>query len=152
MSDPKKKKKFLEIPRYIGDRDSFREFVRLNLKYPPEALEKGIQGVVHVWYVVNDKGRVLSVEVEKGLGYGCDEEAVRLVRLMRFSQVKNRGMKVTSRNKARIEFRLPPKPAPVQKISYEVKGQEQTKPDSPQPKPAGSYTITIKLNKPDGQA
>jgi TonB family protein len=154
MSDQHKKKKFLDLPRYIGDRDSFREFVRVNLKYPAEAMEKGIEGVVHLWYVVNDNGRVLSVEVEKGLGYGCDEEAERLVRLMRFSKVKNRGLKVTSRNKARIEFKMPPKPAPVPKISYEIKPKSEpveSNPEKKEPLTQHSYTITIKVNSPGGK-
>jgi len=100
-------KKFLKRPEYPGGKEAFRQYVKSNLKYPEEALEKGIGGIVYLSARIDDNGEVSDVEVERGIGGGCDEEAVRLISSVHFGKVKNRGLRVTTRKKFRIEFRLP---------------------------------------------
>ena len=84
-----------------------------------------------------------DVVVKKGIGYGCDEEAVRVISLLKYEPAHNRGFRVRSTLRTRIFFRLPAAPAPV--IAYSVvKEKEKQKPAG---KPAGNnsygYTITI---------
>jgi len=57
----------------------FFEYVTENLRYPEEAKKAGIQGKVFVQFIVDDKGKLTKVQAVKGIGGGCDEEAVRVL-------------------------------------------------------------------------
>jgi TonB family protein len=100
-------KKFLKRPEYPGGKTAFKEYVKKNLVYPEEALEKGVEGVVHLSARIDDNGHVSEVAVEKGIGSGCDEEAQRLIKNVQFGTVKNKGVRVKTRQRFRIEFKLP---------------------------------------------
>lgn len=105
--DYHKKKKFLNTPKYPGGSAAFREFISGNLRYPEDAMQKGIQGSVIVGYEVLDTGEVNNAHIIKGLGYGCDEEALRLINMLRFEKVKNRGVRLTMSTKTTIHFHIP---------------------------------------------
>ena len=136
-SNHKKKKQFLNLPQYIGGSQAFKEFVANNLTYPAEALEKIIEGSVIIEYEISDEGVVLNPRVFKGIGFGCDEEAIRVVSLLRFEKVKNRGMRVRMTTKTTIHFRLP-----GLKISYSVPEKSVVK-DEGKGSGAGTYEYTI---------
>ena len=102
-----KAKKFINKAQYPGGRIALIEFVKENLVYPQAALNRRIEGKVLVKYEVNEKGIVHSIKIVNGLGYGCDEEAMRLVQLLRYPEVKNRGLKVNTKFKISIQFKLP---------------------------------------------
>lgn len=106
-SNSSKKKSFIKLPQYPGGKNAFKEFVSQNLKYPEEAITNGIEGVVHAEYEVNDHGKVTDVRIKKSIGFGCDEETIRLLSMMVYEPVHNRGMRVKSKVKARIPFKLP---------------------------------------------
>lgn len=59
-----------------------RSFIQENLRYPDEALERGVQGKVMVRFVVQPDGSLANIQVVKSLGSGTDEEALRVVRNM----------------------------------------------------------------------
>ncbi|HRZ78028.1 MAG TPA: hypothetical protein P5248_11710, partial [Bacteroidales bacterium] len=82
----------------------------------------------------------------RGLGHGCDEEALRLVRLLRYGKAKNRGLRVKASMSTRIHFKLPPRPA----ITYEVKRSTPQPAAGEQKTPAATegHTITWTLNIP----
>ncbi|MBE0640118.1 MAG: energy transducer TonB [Bacteroidales bacterium] len=144
MSENKKDKKFINLPKYPGGKAAFQEFVRKNLRYPKEALENKIEGAVHVRYRVDGLGRVLDVEVTHGIGYGCDEEAMRVVWLLKYEKAKNRGLRVTASMKTRINFKLP-EAAPIQ-IDYVTKPKPAEKSPTPPPKSGGqTYGYTIEF-------
>lgn len=65
----------------VGDLTTFNKYVKENLRYPREAQKRGIKGVVYVSFVINKKGQIVKdkVKVVKGLGYGFDEAAIRLI-------------------------------------------------------------------------
>jgi TonB family protein len=107
LSDHHKKKRFLNLPKYFGGNKAFREFIAENLRYPEAALEAKVEGSVIVEYDVHDNGVVKNAHVLKGLGYGCDEEAIRVVGLLQYEKVKNRGIRVKLTSKTTINFRLP---------------------------------------------
>ena len=71
-----------EMPKYIGGEDARITFLINNINYPKSAKEAGIQGTVYVTFVINTEGDVVDVKVLRGIGGGCDEEAIRVVSLM----------------------------------------------------------------------
>jgi len=87
---------------YPGGEKARMEFLSKNIRYPTMARESGIQGRVHVTFVVEKDGSVTDVVVTRGIGGGCDEEAVRVVRLMpKWIPGKQRNKPV------RVQFNLP---------------------------------------------
>ena len=71
-----------EMPQFPGGEKAMMEYVAKNVKYPQEAKDKEIQGRVFVGFVVEKDGSVSTVKVLRGIGGGCDEEAVRVVSSM----------------------------------------------------------------------
>lgn len=69
-----------KIPEYPGGIDKFRDYLRDNIKYPPMANEAGIQGTVYVNFTVEKDGSLTDVRVERKVGSGLDEEAMRVIR------------------------------------------------------------------------
>ncbi len=125
MEKDKKKTRFVYQPEYPGGPREFTKFLYSNLRYPKEALANRIEGVVYMEYDIDNKGIVVATRVLKGLGYGCDEEAARLIKMLRFTVAKNRGIHVLFHQKVRVKFKLPeekplPLPAPQQQqpVSY----------------------------------
>lgn len=138
-----KKKNFLKTPKYPGGSAAFRAFITDNLTYPDEALQKGIQGSVIVGYDVMDTGEVANVHIIKGLGYGCDEEAIRLIGLLRFEKVKNRGVRLTMSTKTTLHFHLPGIVFSYSNPENSAANQEQTQ-ENPKSEPVTyNYTITF---------
>ena len=70
------------MPEYPGGDQAMMQFVAENVKYPQEAIDKEISGRVMVGFVVEKDGSISDVKVVKGIGGGCDEEAVRVVNAM----------------------------------------------------------------------
>jgi protein TonB len=74
--------------------------------YPKEAMEAKIQGMVVVSGVINEKGIVTSVKVEKSLGYGCDEAAMKALKETKFTPGENKGKLVKVRVALPVKFQL----------------------------------------------
>lgn len=68
-----------QMPEFNGD---LRAFLGSKLRYPDQAREAGIEGKVFVRFVVNEDGDITGTEVMRGIGGGCDEEAMRVVNAM----------------------------------------------------------------------
>jgi periplasmic protein TonB len=91
-----------EPPTFPGGDAALYKWLGENLKYPEEAKELGIQGRVFVSFVVEPDGSASNVVVKRGIGGGCDEEAIRIVKAMpKWSPGKQRGQPV------RVQFNLP---------------------------------------------
>lgn len=142
----KKSKKFLKKPLYKGGKKALDLFIKNNLKYPEKAHRDRIEGKVLIEYTVNDNGEIIKSEVLKGIGYGCDEEAQRLVELLRYQKVRNRGVISTFKYKLSINFKLPKKQKNQQiQLNYNIvptKKVETAKEEETSKKMG--YTITIK--------
>ena len=69
-------------PEYVGGMDAFYKYLTDNLRYPEQAKADNIQGRVLIRFVVMNDGSIVNVEVARGIGGGCDEEAVRVVKAM----------------------------------------------------------------------
>lgn len=90
------------MPVYPGGDEARVKFIIQNVKYPQAAKEKGIQGTVLVSFIVEADGAVADVKVVRGVGSGCDEEAMRVVKLMpKWTPGKQSGKAV------RVQFNMP---------------------------------------------
>lgn len=91
-----------EMPAFPGGEAKLMEYVAKNVKYPQIARETGVQGRVYVNFVVEPDGSVSNVSVLRGIGGGCDEEAIRVVKSMpKWKPGKQRGKAV------RVSYMLP---------------------------------------------
>ena len=127
MNKPKKEKKFLLHPEYPGGRKALREFISAHLQYPEDALQQLIEGFVTVAYQVTDEGEIESVRIIKGLSPSCNEEAMRVVKLLKYSKVYNHGVRLKSNHKINIHFQMIPVKQKTMQISYTVKPSPQSK-------------------------
>lgn len=92
---------------FNGGRTALVKFVSENLQYPNKARRMGIEGRVFLSAVIEKDGSVTNVQVLKGIGAGCDEEAVRVVsKLPNWIPAKQRGRPVRSRITVPIIFAL----------------------------------------------
>jgi protein TonB len=71
-----------EMPQFPGGEIALFKYLSENIKYPPIARENGISGKVYVTFVVDEQGKIKDAKVVRGIGGGCDEEALRVVRGM----------------------------------------------------------------------
>ena len=71
-----------EMPKFPGGEKALMDYVSNNVKYPEEAKNKNIAGRVFVSFVVEKDGSIGEVKVLRGIGGGCDEEAVRVIKGM----------------------------------------------------------------------
>ena len=67
------------MPEFMGGDAAMMKYLQRHLKYPTQALKAGVEGRVYVAFTVNPDGAISDVEVLKGLGYGTDEEASRVI-------------------------------------------------------------------------
>jgi periplasmic protein TonB len=94
-------------PQPKGGMAAFYEYVGKNLKYPAQARRMGIEGKVFVEFVVDKDGTITDVKAIKGIGAGCDEEAIRVIQLApKWSPGKQRGRPVKVRMILPITFKL----------------------------------------------
>ena len=90
-----------------GGMGAFYKYVQDKMKYPPQARRMGIDGKVFVEFVVNKDGSISDVRAVKGIGAGCDEEAVRVVQSApSWTPGKQRGKPVKQRMVLPITFKL----------------------------------------------
>ena len=146
MEKDKKKTKFIHQPEYPGGPKELTKFIYAHLRYPQAAFDAGVEGTVLVEYDIDYQGNVFATRVLHSVGSGCDEEASRVVRLLKFDVPKNRGVHVVFHQKARVQFKKPqPQPAPEMQVSYTVSNApEPAKKETP--KEGGvTYTYTINL-------
>ena len=68
-----------KAPKPLGGEDHFMRTMYSGLNYPPQAREKGIQGKVVVRMVINEFGMLVDSGVQTGIGWGCDEEALKAI-------------------------------------------------------------------------
>jgi TonB family protein len=69
-------------PEFVGGQAKMYQYLGENIKYPAAAQRANISGRVFVKFVVEDDGSIGDVKVMKGIGFGCDEEAIRVVKSM----------------------------------------------------------------------
>jgi protein TonB len=94
-------------PQPKGGMAAFYEYVGKKLKYPAQARRMGIEGKVFVEFVVDKDGTITDVKAIKGIGAGCDEEAIRVIQTApKWNPGKQRGRPVKVRMILPITFKL----------------------------------------------
>ncbi len=66
------------LPTFKGGMQAFGQFLPANLHYPSEALDNGVEGQVVLQFVIEKDGSVTEAKAVRGIGSGCDEEALRV--------------------------------------------------------------------------
>jgi protein TonB len=94
-------------PNPPGGMSGWNKYLSDNLKYPTQARRMGVEGTVIVVFVINTDGSIQDVEVLRGIGGGCDEEAVKIVKSApKWEPGKQRGKPVRTRMRLPIRFKL----------------------------------------------
>ena len=166
MHKEKKDKHFLNKPTYPGGPKALKAFITENIQHPAEAIAAKVEGFVSLKYSIDPKGNVIDVRIVSGLSHGCNEEAIRLVKLLKFSEAKNRGVRAIFHKDLTIHFRMPKEPATIkipitqptakvvqpqqaeQEIVYVVSLSKQKLPMEEEPQQSqsgGSYHYTINI-------
>ena len=141
MNDNHKEKQFIKKPEYPGGKTALTKYINENLQYPADALEQKVEGIVRVWYEVNDNGEVEDAKIVRSLSPSCDKEALRLVRSLRYNRPKNHNLRVKSSFHINIHFHLK---EVTQQLAYSYTPTPEKKPEKPQqPQIVYSYTINI---------
>lgn len=90
------------MPKLIGGLAGLQK----KIKYPELARQAGIEGRVYIEFIVNKQGRVVDPKVVRGIGGGCDQEALKVVKQARFVPGMQRGRPVNVRYSLPIVFKL----------------------------------------------
>ena len=91
-----------KMPEFPGGPDGLSNFLTKNIKYPSKALKKGVEGKVYAQFIVEKDGSVSDIKIIRGIGSGCDEETIRVIKLMpNWTPGAQRGKPV------RVRFVLP---------------------------------------------
>lgn len=154
MARQKSENHFIKGAVYPGGQKAMLLFIQNNLQYPPEAIAAKVEGTVRIRFSIDHTGKVFKSQVVASLGHGCDEEAIRLVRLLQFEVSKAYKLKVQHHRTLNIHFKLqenqdvsteaPPLPA-LLSIQYTI---SSTSPGAPMPASDSSnqvYSYTIQL-------
>lgn len=95
------------LPEFPGGEDAMLAFLRDRIRYPKMAADIAQQGLVYVQFVVNTEGGISNIKVLKGIGMGCDKEAMRVIKKMpKWTPASNGGHKVNFSFVLPIQFEL----------------------------------------------
>ena len=85
--------------------NSIIKFVQENIKFPAEAQENNVHGKLMVSVVVEKDGSLSDIKIKKGLGYGLDEEIVRIIKMMpKWQPAQHKGKAVRQSQTIMIPF------------------------------------------------
>ena len=124
------------MPTFPGGQEALMKFLSENIKYPEEAQKQGIQGRVNLRFLITPDGSVEDVQVVKGLDPLCDQEAVRVAKLMpKWIPGKQNGNPVFTYFSLPVTFRLSGKPFPADQmpipdgVIFEIDGKVVSRED-----------------------
>ncbi len=94
---------FDSLPKIIGGIESLQS----KIFYPPNALEQKVEGNVYVLINIDSLGNPSKPVLIKGIGMGCDEEAIDVILKSKFIPAYSKGKPVNFRITILVKFRLP---------------------------------------------
>jgi TonB family protein len=155
MSRQKKDKFLLQKPKFPGGDQAMLEQIRKELRYPEKAIAENIEGTVRLKFSINHLGKVDQVQVIHGIGYGCDEEAMRLIKGLQFDTPKQyHHQGVLFHRTINIHFKLAKNtPAPAQaplpapqntQLQYTIVAPAKTQEQNEEKKPGTGYQYTVR--------
>jgi protein TonB len=90
-----------------GGMDEFYRFLSKKIKFPRQAKKLGISGKVYVSFIIERDGSLTDLKVVKGIGAGCDEEVLRVLKLVpNWEPARQRGNVVRQRMVVPVDFNL----------------------------------------------
>ncbi len=96
-----------QMPTYPGGLEALYKFISKKMKYPSQARRMGIDGRVTLSFVIDKDGSITNIKLLRGIGAGCDEEAIRVLKtLPKWSPGKQRGKPVKVQMTLPINFKL----------------------------------------------
>lgn len=95
-----------EMPKPVDGFEKFYKQLARDLRYPRRAALAEVEGKVFVEFVVDRDGNPTFIKVVRGIGYGCDEEAVKALSKTRWKPGRQRGFPVRVRMVMPIQFSL----------------------------------------------
>jgi protein TonB len=95
-----------QTPEMIPNQAEAMRNLQASITYPEIAKRAGVEGRVIVQFVVDEQGNVVDPFVVRGIGAGCDEEAVKAVRTLKFTPGRQRGRPVKVQMTLPVTFRL----------------------------------------------
>jgi protein TonB len=96
-----------KIPIFPGGESEMYKFLGEHMSYPEKARDKNVQGRVYVSFIVEKDGSISSIKVLRGIGSGCDKEAIRVVKSMpKWTPGYQKGKAVRVRYNLPILFKL----------------------------------------------
>lgn len=96
-----------KMPEFPGGDSGWNTFIAKNVHYPQIAIDNDIQGKVWIGFVVDKLGNVRDAEIERGIGGGCDEEALRVIQQSpRWKPGQLQGKNVNVHFRMPVNFRL----------------------------------------------
>ncbi|WP_224998785.1 energy transducer TonB [Cesiribacter sp. SM1] len=101
--------RFTRPALYLGGYNMMMRESAFSIQYPPEAIRLGIQGTVSIKALISEDGKMTNEEVVEGIGYGCDQEALRVLKLVPDSWIPAldlRGNPVASEVTIPMQFRV----------------------------------------------
>ena len=100
----------LEFANPYGGRRAYKQYLEKNLQYPEQALAENIEGKVTIQFTVESSGQVSEFRVLKGIGHGCEEEVIRLVKQgPKWNPTRRNTESLRDNVKVRMKFTLPKK-------------------------------------------
>ncbi|WP_316795396.1 energy transducer TonB [Pedobacter agri] len=95
------------MPEFPGGMNALRKFISNNLHYPYEAQENEVSGTVYAKFVITKDGSIANIEIERKLGFGCDQEVIRILKRMpKWSPGKLKGQAVNYLYRLPVIFSL----------------------------------------------
>lgn len=70
------------MPEFPGGAEALFKYLASKIRYPDLARENKVEGLVVVQFIIDEKGKISGVTILRGIGGGCDEEAIRVIRAM----------------------------------------------------------------------
>ncbi|MFZ1751957.1 MAG: TonB family protein [Saprospiraceae bacterium] len=161
MNKSKKDHSFIKQPYYKGGDKSMSTYINENIVFPEISRVNQVEGTVHLRYDIDHKGKVIDVKIISGLDDACNQEAIRVVKMLTFVVPKTpRHLKVTFHKVIRIHFALHSaiestteedqtknpshQDSPHQVFHYNIVTPLQNTQENKDPTPV-SYTFTYKI-------
>jgi TonB family protein len=99
-----------EMAAPAGGRKAFKQYLEQNIRYPEQALNNEVEGKVTIQFTVESSGNLSEFKVIRGVGFGCDEELIRLIKEgPKWTATKRDASPLRDRVKVRLKFSLPKK-------------------------------------------
>ena len=100
----------MELATPEGGRKAFKQYLESNLQYPEQALKNEVEGKVTIQFSIGMTGQLTDFRVIRGIGYGCDDEVIRLIKSgPKWHPTKKNEEPIKDRVRVRMRFSLPKK-------------------------------------------